>query len=480
MPNPNQWLRDVPGGVAALDENGKIRSTAVPDLSATYSRTTITPTGGTTARALADIAADVNRLVAIAGTDNRIGYPGSAGFGVGICPAIPAGFTEMSGTRDSASDNYGNYQYSDGSVMVWIPAFYYKYGTGANGLTVNAVSVKELGAYPDLATANAAGYALHRAFYDNGSVQLGVFVDKYLCSNNAGTASSIKLGNPLSSNSAHNPFSGLTGAPANYYYGAVAAAKTRGASFFCNTIFISRALALLSLAHGQAAAGTTWCAWYDGAGVKNFPKGCNNNALGDSNDAGILYTSDGYSNAAKTGSANLFSRTTHNGQACGVADLNGDMWEIALGLTSDGTNYYAWKTSTRAKDVTGGSSLATDAWGAAGLGALYDSLGATIGAILGDATGVNRVMGSAAQVLSEAVSGSGWVATGLGIPLAGGAGGSNMFGNDYCYDKRPNQLCPLLGGYWFYGTSAGVWALTLSADRGSSYAAVGFRAASYL
>jgi hypothetical protein len=409
---------------------------------------------------------------------NQIGIPGQMGFGVGICPGpLPAGMGAMFGTTDSASDNYGNYQCADGSVMVWMPAFYYKYGTGANGLAVNAVAIKPFSEYADVATANAAGYALHRAFYDGG-VQPGVFVDKYLCSNNGGVASSLKLGNPLSSAADRNPFAGLTGAPTNAYHGAIVAAKTRGAAFFCCPQHIRGALALLALAHAQASSSTTWCAWYHA--TNNFPKGCNNNALGDAQDATLTFVSDGYSNCAKTGSANLFARTAHNGQNSGVVDLNGTMWEISPGLATDdgGAKYYALKTSVRMKDVTSGTALATDLWGAAGIAALYDELGATYGALTASSSG--KTFGNAAQVLSEAVSGLPWQATGLGIPLVGGVGGTNAFGNDILYDYRPASMCPISGGTWNTSSTAGVWTLYCNNARAASTNTVGFRAALFL
>lgn len=417
---------------------------------------------------------------------NDIGIAGQQGFGVGVCPGpLPTGLVEMYGTRDPASDNYGNYQYSDGSVMIWMPAYYYKYGTGANGLTVNVVDIKPFSTYADVATANAAGYALHRAFYDGGAIKQGVFVDKYLCSNNSGTASSIKLGNPLSSSSVHNPFSGLAGTPANTYAGAIAAAKTRGANFFCNSLFIFKALALLSLAHGQAATAATWCAWYDPLGVKNFPKGCNNNALGDAQDATLAFSSDGYSTACKTGSGNFFARTTHNGQNCGVADLNGCLWEVTPGLTENNNdpavgNFYVLKTAAAMKDVTGGNSLATDLWGATGVSALYDDLG-VMNSFTGYAINFSDrtlTMGSASQVLSHATSGTAWKMAGSGIPLA--AGGSNMFGSDYLSDYSTNEMCPIAGGGWSSSSGAGVWALHLNGARGTSDYSVGFRAALYL
>lgn len=422
-----------------------------------------------------------------AGGINDIGLAGQQGFGVGICPGpLPAGMVELEGTRNPASDNYGNYKFSDGSVMIWMPAFFYKIGTGANGLATNIVGIKPFHAYASVAAANADAYALHRAFYDGGAVQPGVFVDKYQCSNNAGIASSLRNGNPLSSSSTHNPFNALTGAPANALYGAIAAAKTRGASFFCNSLFIFKALALLSLAHGQAAAGTTWCAWYDATGVKNFPKG-NNNALRDTNDADILYVSDGYAsgNSAKTGSANLFARTTHNGQNCGVADLNGNMWEIVPGITQNNSdpalgNFYVLKTSTRMKDVTGGTTLATDLWGATGLAALYDDLG-LMNSFSGYAVNFSDrqlTMGSASQVLSAATGGTAWQMAGCGIPLV--AGGSNMFGNDGLWDYSTGDMCPIAGGNWGSWSSAGVWALALHYSRSTSSDHYGFRAALYL
>jgi uncharacterized protein YmfQ (DUF2313 family) len=412
---------------------------------------------------------------------NNIGVAGYLGFGLGICPAVPAGFASLAGTNIPSSDQYGNYQYTDGSIMVWIPAFYYKYGTGANGFAINIVSIKSESAYANVAAANADGYALHRAFYDNGIVQRGVFVDKYKCSNNAGIASSIKLGNPLSSAIDNNPFSGLTGAPSNIYAGAIAAAKTRGANFFSNSLFIRSALAMLALAHAQASTSTNWCAWYDASGINNFPKGCNNNALGDVNDATLTFVATGnatYTTANKTGSANVLAKTTHNGQNCGVADVNGTMWEICLGLTSDATNLYLLKTSVQMKAITAGNTLATDAWGASGIAANYNNLGATFGALTNSSTA--KYFGAATQVFDASINGNAWNASGAGIPLIGGVGGTNAFGNDGLWDYKPNEMCPLVAGAWLTGSAAGVWALHLYTARGDSDSRVGFRAALYL
>ena len=289
---------------------------------------------------------------------NDIGVPNGPGFGVGICPALPANFSLITGTTDSTRlhDNYGNYQYADGSIMVWVPAFYYRIGHASNPTYatygVNSVDVKPYSYFADVTAANAAGYALHRAFHDGGAIKRGFMVDKYLCSRNAwGTgyiASSVKNGNPLSAHADHNPMTGLTACAANAYYEAFNAAHARdgvngavnaSSIFFPGSRFIISALALLATAHGQVASSTNNCSWY--SATTNFPKGCNNNALADANDTAVKWESDGYSQCGKTGSAgygggagNVFAKSTHNGQNCGIADLNGLMWEISPGISS--------------------------------------------------------------------------------------------------------------------------------------------------
>ena len=418
---------------------------------------------------------------------NNIGVAGQRGFGVGICPGpLPSGMGAMTGYNDPASDNYGNYQYTDGSVMVWVPAFYYKYGTGSNGFALNVVDIKPFSTYADVATANAAGYALHRAFYDGGAVKDGFFFDKYITSNNGGKASSLRNGVVLTSaqrgSIANTAYSTLTGSPANSLGGSFAAAKTRGSDFFPASQFQRGALALLALAHAQNSTSTTYCAWYHA--TNNFPKGNNNNALGDAQDAAILYVADGngtYPGCGKTGSANLFARTTHNGQNCGIADLNGLVWEYSPGLTSDGTNLYLLNTAVSMKSLTGGNTLATDAFGATGLAANYTSIGATYQSLT-KANGWVNTGNATAQVLSTATSGNDWAMAAQGIPLTGGTGGTNAFGNDGVYQPSawPAELAPVSGGAWASSSGAGVWASALADVRPDSSGGIGFRSALYL
>ena len=404
---------------------------------------------------------------------NDIGVAGAAGFGVGICPGpLPAGVTPVSeGTFSPYSPDYGNYQYTDGSVMVWIPAFFYKW------TSTNVIDIQRRSAYADVASANAAGYALHRAFYDGGEVS-GFFMDKYLCSNNGGVFSSKRFGIPCDTDGSQSGIAALTGVGTNNYGYIQKAASQRGTNFHSASLFMHKALALLSFAHAQASSNATYCAWYDA--TYNFPKGCNNDALSDSNDGSLTFLSAGhgtYPNKPKAGSANLFAKTTHNGQACGIADLNGSMWEVAFGLTSDGSNYYALKTSKRLRDLIGtDASSSTSLFGSSGISTNYDSLGSAIGQA--QASNSYKAFGSSSQVLSTATSGADWQAAGAGIPIA--VGGTNAFGSDGFWDYRPNEMCPLVGAGWSYGSDAGVWALALSLVRASANYHVGGRAALYL
>jgi len=89
-------------------------------------------------------------------------------------------------------------------------------------------------------------------------------------------------------------------------------------------------------------------------------------------------------------------------------------------------------------------------------------------------------MGNASQVLSEATSGTPWAMAGAGIPLIGGIGGTNMFGNDAQYDYKPNEMAPLMGGGWGDGSYTGVWYLYLGLSRAASSYGYGFRSALYL
>lgn len=429
-----------------------------------------------------------------------IGTQGGQGFGVGEYPStLPSGFSALTGSSDKTSANYGNYQYSDGSIMVFVPKFYYRIGSTSSPryatYGANAIDIANAAAYADEASANADGYALHRAFKDGGSVKSGFFIDKYLASKNGTTScKSVQNGNPISltTNTSYNPSNGMTGCT-GILADAVVLARSRGSGTFnVASIFMYSAISLLSLAHAQASSNTTYCAWYDA--TNNFPKGCNNNSLADTNDAGVTFTTAGVSGVFKplTGSGSPFAKTTHNGQSCGIADVNGAMWQVMLGLTSAGAsatdatqqangNAYILKTSVALSSLTGGYNGTNDAWGdATNLANKYDSVSGLMP--WGSTTGWTYFGNGTTQVFSGATSGTSYQRTSCGIQDAtsGTSGsGTSQFGNDGCYQYNSANLFPLAAGRWNDAAGAGVFHRHWSGSRSDDYYGVGFRAAAY-
>lgn len=430
----------------------------------------------------------------------KIGTQGGLGFGVGVYPStLPSGFSNMTGNTDPANANYGNYQYSDGSVMVFVPKFLYRIGHTSSPryatYGLNAIDIVGAETFANEAAANAAGYALHRAFIDGGAEKSGFFIDKYLCSKNGTTSCrSIVNGNPisLSENTSFNSSSGMTGCT-GISADAVVLARSRGAGTFnVASAFMYSALALLSLAHAQASTSTTHCAWYDA--TNNFPKGCNT-ALKDVNDASVTFTSAGNSgNANKplTGSGNPFAKTTHNGQLCGVADVNGAMWQVMLGITNAGTSAtdtaiisngdaYVLKRSVSLASLTAGWNGTNDAWGdLTNLASKYDLVSglfpwgsAMTSVCFGNGTN---------QVFSGATSGVSYSRTACGIQdttSGTSAPGTNQFGADQCQQYNRANLFLIGTGYWANSAGTGVFSRNWYNYRSLDDSVVGFRAAAY-
>lgn len=439
-------------------------------------------------------------IYASSGLTGTIGKQGEQGFGVGVYPFdLPSGFSALAGTFNKASAEYGNYQYSDGSVLVFVPKFYYRIGHESSPryatYGLNAVDIVGIETFANEAAANAAGYALHRAFIDGGAEKSGFFIDKYLASKN-GTISckSVKNGNPISltTNTSYNPSSGMTGCT-GILADAVVLARSRGAGTFnVASVFMYSALALLSLAHAQASTSTTHCAWYDA--TNNFPKGCNT-ALKDANDASVTFTSAGNSGDANkplTGSGNPFAKTTHNGQSCGVADLNGAMWQVMLGITNAGASAidaaqvtngdaYVLKRSVPLSSLTAGWNGTNDAWGdAANLASKYDLVSGLFP--WGSATGWTYFGNGVNQVFSGAASGVSYNRTACGVQdtvNGASATGTNQFGTDGCFRHNITNLFPLAAGGWSGAVADGVFCRLWIRFRSYGDFDVGFRAAAY-
>lgn len=433
-----------------------------------------------------------------------IGTAGQQGFGAGVYPGddlAAAGLTEMTGTTDPAHDNYGNYQHSNGSIMVFVPKFYYRVGNAAAPqyatYGANSIEIAGIDQFSDTASASAADYVLHRAFIDGGNEKSGFFIDKYLNSKSVDgvTAVSVKNQSPISltTNNGYNPSSTMTGCT-GILNDAVVLGRARGSQYNQSSAFMFGALAILSLAHGQVATGTAACAWYDASSTTNFPKGCNS-SLSDVNDSGVTFTTAGDSGAADkplAGSGVPFAKTTHNGQNCGVADLNGSLFDCALGITAPGTSttsttplsndtIYVLKESVALASLTAGWDGSTDAWGnTTHLNTLYDSV--TSPHALGSTTGVVYWGSGSNQVIDGAGSGVAWSTAGF-IPKdnnATSATGTNQFGNDYLNRYNRHNMFPLVGGFWTNAASAGVFYRDFYSRKsiGSYYAAP--RASAYL
>lgn len=432
-----------------------------------------------------------------------IGVPGTQGFGVGTyLGTLPSGFAVMTGTTDKTTANYGNYQYSDGSILVFVPKFFYRIGNAASPryatYGANAIDIVGIDTYANEAAANAAGYTMHRAFYDGGAEKSGFFIDKYLASKNSTTScKSVQNGVPISLQAtaagwtSSGDQTGCTGILAD----AVVLARSRGAGVFnVASIFMYDAIAKLALAHGQASTSATYCAWYDAAGTTNFPKGCNSGALADTNDSSVTFTSagdTGDTNKPKTGSASNLAKTTHNGQACGVTDINGAMYQVMLGLTQAGANAtdstqittgdaYTLKRSVALASLTGGYGGSTDAWGtASNLATNYDL---TTGFLpWGATTGWNYFGNGSTGVFSSATSGTDYLRSCAGIGATAGmsATGTAQFGTDGNYQYGRTNLFPIASGVWNIASSAGVFCRNWSGYRSNSNSVYGFRAAAY-
>lgn len=437
-------------------------------------------------------------------TVGSIGEPGGAGFGVGVFPGTEEQLTELGLTAaenndNPYSENYGLYTGSFGNVR-FIPKFYYKVGyteEDANDIfysksefrrtqgakyAANALAIVGSETFSSEAEANEAGYVLHRAFIDGGEEKDGFFIDEFIASRGTDgtstTAKSVANGKIISfvPDSSFTNSLGMTTECTGDTADAITLGKARGNEWNCASTFMYSALAMLSLCHGEFSSSDTFCAWYDSEGVTNFPKGCNDGALGDVDDTSIAYTTCGDSGASAkplTGSCNYPAKVAHNGQTCGVKDLNGCIHEVTVGIYGYLNTEYLYNEDAKLSDFT--RTMATTPlmdlfhsahwsygygnwWGNDENASLYD-----------DTSGDNRALcGCYAK--------------------AGGYGyiGTNLFGKDYNMfgpDSFGQSICCVSAG-WDNKSSAGIFAHSYygsgwNSNNGTSTNGYGFRCAAY-
>ena len=378
----------------------------------------------------------------VGGANQSVGEAGGMGFGVGAyggdqSDLTAMGLSPMNGYDDPSSDNYGNYQHTNGSVMVFVPAFCYRIGNGAAPSYPrdgnNALEIR------DASLGEGDGWILHRAFIDGGQQKLGFFMDKYVCSKDSTgkKAVSVKNADPISLSTGLSNSSSMPGCEGKAY-DAITLGRARGNQYSCVTAFQWSAISMLSLAHGQAATSSQFCGWYDANHTTNFPKGNNNGSLKDTNDSSITFTAHSKdSSYCKTGSGNPFNKTTHNGQNCGISDVNGNQWQLCLGLRyNDNDSMYVMKESVRAHDFTKDNRIDTG---------FFDYISST-----------QRTIGWGSNAFYTNASGTERALCGV-IPKTDSSKIA-LFGNDYLYVNPNNSDTVLLvGGKYNETSNAGVW-----------------------
>lgn len=313
-------------------------------------------------------------LMLLGGKESKspIGSAGQLGFGVGVYGGDPADLTAMrltpmEGCEDPTSENYGNYIHTNGSIMCCIPAFCYRLGKATapsySRDGADALEIKDATKFPQFshdAVFSSPDFGndwiLHRAFVDGNKLKNAFFIDKYLCSNVKGQAASVKGANRLMcyNDSSQLYFTKSISGTAGVANDAITLSRARGDYYSLVTCYQWAAISLLSLAHGQAATSADACAWYDANHTTNFPKGATEEYGRDSNDSSIRYSYHSHSNMfAKTGSGKPFNKTTHNGQASGVADVAGVCNQWTLGACNP-NQAIVWlmNTTTTAHEIT--------------------------------------------------------------------------------------------------------------------------------
>ena len=413
---------------------------------------------------------------------SQLTQPGEMGFGVGVYPGddlADLGLQPMDGTDDPNSDNYGNYERTDGKgVMVFVPAFCYSFEPSeipSNVTSSSGFGFKWFSEFDyNEQKANDAGYILHEAFLDGTETKSGFFIAKYLMSKGI---KSVKGGIPISlcsSGSDVCSFAEGQGATGQVW-DALTLSKTWGTSYNCASVYMYSALAMLSLVHGWHAKGTDMCAWYDATGTTNYPKGCNNGMLGDCDDTTILYENNDTQQTAKpnTGSANHFAKTTHNGQMSGVCDLNGCMEQVVVGFIIHGSTWYLRATNAKLVDYTKENVNTTDS-------AVYRPTSL----FSGDEQGYWGKINYNAFFLEK--NGDHRTLCGV-VPNNNAMDGTNEFGSDRVrYEgSSSNYGAMCCGGWWTITSKAGVWKRYADSNNNNGWdwaninASWGFRCAAY-
>lgn len=430
---------------------------------------------------------DNNALLLLAGAKKikqTIGVAGQQGFGVGVYGGDPEdltamGLSPMQECQNPASENHGNYKHTNGSIMCCVPAFCYRLGN-SNAPSYSrdgddALEIKDASEFPQFAHNKAFvdgdadfgnGWILHRAFVDGGKMKNCFFMDKYLCSNNgSGQAASIKNANWLMCFNTLVAYSTANIGGDGVGYDAITFSRARGDHYSLTTVYQWSAMAMLSLAHGQAATSTSYCAWYDPTYDTNYPKGATTADRTDISDSSVMYTLHAYGAFfAKTGSSTNAEKVSHNGQLCGIMDVVGMCNQLSIGAInkSDGV-VGLMKLNVSAHDFTLSNRVA-------------DSLHETFSTSFGDGTKYFSGLRSGKSGTKN------WASCGV-IPVRTRL--SALFGEDQYQEYFTDDVGLIMGLGYNWGAPAGVFCRSFKSanirggfwDDPSPY--FGFRTAGY-
>ena len=396
--------------------------------------------------------------------------PGEVGFGVGLAPddvCTKYGMTLLSNQPGNA--DYGNYRHeSSGSIMVWIPKFYFR-------ITEDS-SAPYYGTRFDVSFEPKEGYVIHRAFIDGGKEVPGFFIDKYHCGAENEVCVSKKGIVPTSSGSTSSfadsitnqyPSKGYSAHP-QYFLDAV---KTRGQEFNVITAFQMNALAILGDTYYQECyrnGKTSQIAWADKTPYQ--PKG-NSNGLKDVDDSSVTFVQAGgaYPGTSLTGSANNLAKTTHNGEKCGVADITGNIYRLGIGIkSSSGNVLQVMKESVYAKDISRSNYSSS---------AIYDDSTYHISSSayrLGNLQYNPFTMSEDRNSNEYRLNCSGIPSNAMGVSKDG----TSRFGQDYTYIS-PGGYYAICGGDSNDGNIGGYWNRWVSYPMNSSNEQIGFGASLY-
>lgn len=400
---------------------------------------------------------------------SALGSAGQQGFGVGVYGGDPADLTAMrltpmEGCEDSTSDNYGNYIHTNGSVMVFIPAFAIRIGNASAPLySKYGADTIEIG---DVGLNGKDGWAIPRGFYDGGNLHQGFFIDKYLNSKDATKkqAISVKNGDPIALSVSYNKSSELPNCLGRIH-DAIELSRARGEHYSLVSCYQWAVISLITQAHTQAAEGTEACAWYDASGQKNYPKGNNNNGR-DVDDNTITFTaaeSGSFVHVRKTGSAVPLAKTTHNGQVSGICDVNGNLWQPVLGWQNPSKQKVKLaKLSVKMHDFTKDNIYNAT---------LFDEISIN--------TGDGTYYWQRGKSLYSDTSGSGWAMNGVMPKVITGASADALYGKDYVDLNYDANRVLLVAGYYGSSAGAGSWFRNGNNNWGYDDYLASFRAAAY-